>query len=178
MRRFAMKVVLAASVTLLLASLVPVASANNDPHRFFLPQGSIDFAAQPDGPCTFPVHLDTIVNKEYGKQTVLADGSTLFTITGSMVVRVSANGKSFDLNVSGPGTYLIASDGSTWSFSQRGQMLVLSPQLTDLGYPSDFVLTSGLWEGTAATADNWAGSVYTGVSHLGHLEMDICAALS
>jgi hypothetical protein len=170
--------VLVVSVTLLILTVVPVASANSDPHRFFVPQGSIDFAAAPNGPCAFPIHLDTVVNKEYGKQTTLADGSTLFTLTGSMMVRVIANGKAFDLNVSGPMRTLTAPDGSTWSFSNRGHMLTINPELTALGYPSNLVLTSGLWEGTAAAADNWAGSVFTSTSHLGHLEMDVCAALS
>jgi hypothetical protein len=170
--------VLVVSIMLLLLSVVPAASANNDPHRFFLPQGSFDFAAAPNGPCAFPIHLDTVVNREYGKQTTLADGSTLFTLTGAMRVRLSANGTSIDLNVSGPGRYLYAPDGNTWSFSMRGLMLILNPQLSDMGYPSDMVLTSGLWEGTATVADNWAGSLFTGVSHLGHLELDVCAALS
>jgi len=174
MRRFA---VLLAALALLMVTAAP-ASANNDPHRFFLPQGSIDFLAAPNGPCAFAVHLDTLVNKEYGKQTTLADGSTLFTLTGSMTVRVSAHGKAFDLNVSGPMRSLYAPDGSTWSFSNRGQMLTFNPALTDMGYPSDMVLTSGLWEGTAAAVGNWAGSVITSTSHLGHLEMDVCAAIS
>jgi hypothetical protein len=66
-----------------------------------------------------PVHLDTVFNKKYGKPTVLADSSTLFTLTGAMKVRLSANGRSIDLNASGPARYLYASDGSTWSFSSR-----------------------------------------------------------
>ena len=170
-------IVFLAALTLLLMTAAP-AAANNDPHRFFLPQGSMDFPAAPAGPCAFTVHLDTLVDKVYGRQTTLADGSTIFTLTGSMTVRVSANGKAFDLNVAGPGRNLYAPDFGTWSFAIRGQMLILNPELTDMGYPSDMVLTSGLWEGTAAAADNWAGSVFTSTSHLGHLEMDVCAALS
>ena len=170
-------IVFLAALTLLLMTAAP-AAANNDPHRFFLPQGSMDFPAAPAGPCAFTVHLDTLVDKVYGRQTTLADGSTIFTLTGSMTVRVSANGKAFDLNVSGPGRSRTAPDGSTWYFSSRGHTLILNPGLSDLGYPSDLVLTSGLWEGTAAAADNWAGSVITSTSHQGHLEMDVCAALS
>jgi hypothetical protein len=178
MRRFAMAVALAASVALVLVSLAPAASANNDPHRFFLPQGSFDWAAAPDGPCDFPVHLDTVVNKEYASQTTLADGSTVLKYTGVMKVRVSANGTSLDLNASGPGEMIFAPDGTTWSFAMGGRFIILNPGLTALGYPSNMVLTTGLFEGTMAAADNWAGSVFISAGHLGQLALDICAALA
>jgi hypothetical protein len=170
--------VLVVSVILLLLSVVPVASANNDRHRFFLPSGSFDLAAQPDGPCAFVVHFDTLVNKESGKLATLVDGSTRFTFTGSMKVRLSANGKSVDLNVSGPGRILYAPDGSTWSWRFEGRTLTLNPGLSALGFPSDLVLVSGLYDGTAAAADNWAGAEITSVSHMPHVDLDVCAALS
>jgi hypothetical protein len=56
------------------------ASANNDPHRVFLPSPPFDFGSSF---CGFPVHAEAAVNREYGKVSTLPDGSTFTVVTGS-----------------------------------------------------------------------------------------------
>jgi hypothetical protein len=101
-------------VALVLAgiALVPAAIAEK-PTRSFLPAG--DFVL--DGPCAFPVGVETLTNKEFG--TEFSDGR--FLITGSFKIRLTnlgPGGTSIDVNISGPGVLTPTPDGgvklTTW----------------------------------------------------------------
>ncbi len=162
-------VVLAAAV-LLLAAAAP-AAANNDPHRFLFerqpPSG--DFPA--GWPCAFAIHGETLVDNSYASFVVGADGTAVFKVTGTLKSRLSANGKSIDINVSGPFTETFYPDGSD-SVRFEGRQLMYQPFLPDLGFPSPIVVFNGLFEANADASGNIT------VSRMPHVDLDICAALA
>jgi len=77
------------------------AAANDDPHRIFWESAPYDL---PAGVCDFPVHLAFPVDREYAHVSELADGSTVFVVTGSWVVAVTnlETDETKELNVGGP----------------------------------------------------------------------------
>ena len=149
------------------------ASANNDPHRVFLPSAPIDF---PSAFCGFPVHEEATVNKEYGKVSTAPDGSTIIVLTGSLVATFTntQTGKSIAVNVSGPGTQTVSADGATLTSDGRGLSGVFGTNLTLFGFPSNIVVTSG--------PINWTLDLttftVTSVTGHPHVLVDVCAALS
>ena len=120
----------AATVVLAGLVLVPAATAEK-PIRTFLP------TADPfvlEGPCAFDVRLEVLTNKEFG--TAFSDGR--FLITGSYKVRLTnldPGGGSIDLNISGPGDFTFAEDGSL-TINARGNWLFWF-------FPGDLGITSG-----------------------------------
>jgi hypothetical protein len=122
------------------------ALANNDPHRVFLPAGPLDF---PAGFCSFPLHSDVLVNKEYGKITTLPDGTTVIKLTGSFKVTMTNvdSGKTIPINASGPGTIRLFPDGTT-SVDGTGHWLItnLAPDATAFGLPAVMVTSGRLHE--------------------------------
>ena len=161
---------LVAAVALLLVAASP-AGANNDPHRFA-------FARQPPSggfpagwPCAFAIHGETLVDKSYASDVVARDGTETFRVAGSFKARLSANGKSIDVNASGPMTEMFYPDG-TGSFKFEGRQFIYAPWLPELGFPSPIVVFSGLFEGA------FDSSGVVSVSHMPHVDLDICAALS
>jgi hypothetical protein len=147
------------------------ALANKDPHRVFLPSGPLDL---PAGYCSFPTHYDVVVNKEYGKITTLADGTTRIHETGSFKVRATNvdSERSVLLNASGPGTILIHPDG-TVDVVGTGHWLItnLATDAAPFGLPGVMLTSGTLNESLDASATPTALSV-TGRA------IDVCAAIA
>jgi len=70
--------------------------------------------------CPFVVTALVTDNQNYVR-TTLDDGSTRVTYRGAAFVTLQGNGKSIDLNVSGPGEYLLRPDGSLQSGHASGR---------------------------------------------------------
>jgi hypothetical protein len=153
------------------AGVSPV-SASSDPHRTYEPVPSIDL---PAGYCSFPVHIDWLVNREYATVSTLPDGSLVLDVTGALIASTSnvLTGRTIQVNASGPGTVVVAPDGSTTS-SARGLVFLPGTNLVELGFPSNLVVTSGAWGYTQASG---FGEV-SDVVGTPHVLTDVCAALS
>ena len=149
------------------------ASANNDPHRIFLESAPFDL---PVGYCTFPVHVDTLANREYATFSTLPDGSTFIEVTGSFFVSLTNRdtGKTIVINASGPGSFTISPDDMTVIGDFRGRGLLWAPNLTEFGFPSNVVAAAGPMSITQVAADG----TFTSVSGHPHVITDVCAALS
>jgi hypothetical protein len=150
------------------------ASANGDPHRTYEPSGPIDLAAGTY--CAYPVHIDWVANKEYAKVSTLPDGSTVLVLTGALIASVTneATGRSVQVNASGPGTVTVSADGATLTYDIRGLLFLPGTNLTDLGFPSNLVVTSGPWQFVQASG---FGQVLSS-SGAPHLLTDVCAGLA
>jgi hypothetical protein len=146
-------------------------SANNDPHRFFLPAGPMTVPAEW---CGYPINLDFPTNREYGRST-LADGSSVLAVTGSFFVKATANGKTLLFNASGPGTYTFSADGTLMTASLFGRSFLWAPNLKEFGFPSNVVSTSGPMVLTQLTAD---APAFLDISGHPQVVTDVCAALS
>jgi hypothetical protein len=170
MKRFALLVTAALLLALTSLATAPPALANNDPHRVFLPAGPVDL---PVGFCSFPVHIDVVANKEYGKITTLPDGTTIIKVAGTLKLRATnvTTGKSILLNASGPGTITIYPDGSV-TIDATGHTLNYIPAASAglFGFPG-VMLTSGQFHET----DDPTGTP-TAMSVTGRAT-DVCAAL-
>ena len=165
---------LAAVVTLGILSSASTALANNDPHRTY---GFIPPQTLPAGViCAFQVDATFPVNREYFSTTTLPDGSTETHSTGSLVVTLTndATRKSITVNSGGPGTFITSPDGNTAAIDYQGHSTFFAPNLTAFGFPSNFVLTSGLIE----TTETAANGVVLSMQRAPTIDLDICAALS
>jgi hypothetical protein len=162
---------LTAAVALLIAPAS--ASANNDPHRIYLAAAPFDF---PASFCGFPVHVEFPVNKEYAKVSTGPDGSTIYTVTGSLFVSLTntVTGTTTTVNVSGPGTVTFSADGTTATYDITGLSLLYGSNVTQFGFPSNIVLTSGPLQ---ATIDATTSTI-TSMARQPHALLDVCAALS
>ena len=121
---------LAATVVLAGMALVPAATAEK-PVRAFL-ETADPFVLE--GSCAFDVKLEVLTNKEFG--TAFSDGR--FLITGSYKVRLTnldPGGGSIDVNISGPGDFTFAADGSL-TINARGNWLFWF-------FPGNLGMTSG-----------------------------------
>jgi hypothetical protein len=170
MKRFALLVTGALLVALTSLAAAPSALANNDPHRVFLPAGPVDL---PVGFCSFPVHIDVVANKEYGKITTLPDGTTIIKETGTLkdgVTNVST-GKTLLFNASGPGTITIYPNGSV-TVDGTGHWLIYLPAASTglFGFPG-MMLTSGQIHATLDPT-----GTPTALSVTGRMS-DVCGAL-
>jgi WD40 repeat protein len=166
--------VLLAALALLLVTAAP-ASANNDPHRFYSGAGPFDFVGQ----CTFTVHFEPLTDKEYESVRTAPDGSMTAAVTGAMKVRLTnaTTGKALDYNVSGPSVAYISPDGDTITGVARGQSLIYGWNLPAWGFPSNLILTSGLFSDTVQVQTDGTVLV-TDVAHYPAHVTDVCAALS
>src|SRR5260370_9061717 len=149
------------------------AVANSDPHRSFAAVTPFDL---PAAFCGFAVHFAFPVDKEYSTIAITADGSTVIKITGSLFVRLTNNatGNSITVNASGPGTVTIAPDGINATVEAEGLGVLFASNGTDVGLPSDLVLTSGPLPFT----ENLPLRTITTISGMPHVLLDLCAALS
>jgi hypothetical protein len=172
MRRFVPLLIAIMAVMLIAPASV---SANNDPHRDFMPAAPFDL---PAGFCAFPVHVAFPVNREYATTSTLRDGSTVVKVTGSSFMSVTNldTGKMITVNVSSSGTFTYPPDGLTFSITVHGPSWFASdnPKLTDFGLPSNFVVITGL---AHVTVDMTTGEFlsFTGPYSV---HTDVCAALS
>jgi hypothetical protein len=162
--------VCAVAAAILLASGA-TASAQGSP-RIFQPSGPMDL---PAGYCAFPVHVDTVFNKEYiDHQWTNPDGSLTILFTGALVLRVTntTTGKTITVNASGPLKVTIYPDGSV-SGTPLGRFFHWFDQTDQqrFGVPGLALFTGRV----TATIDS-AGNI-TSASYTGHVT-DLCAALS
>jgi len=167
-------VAMTAGVAMLVAS---GAQANNDPHRFFAPYDPLDL---PASVCGFPVHIEATVNREYAKVSSLPDGSTVYTFTGSLFAGVAnANtGKAITVNASGPGTIVFSSDFTSAEVMFEGLSLLYATNLTDYGFPSNIVVTSGLLRGRVTETGTTGLHTVTNITRKPNVVLDVCAALA
>jgi len=169
---FGRRAVLALAVALS-AILAPTSvSANNDPHRTFLPAAPLDL---PAGFCSFPVRLTNPVDKEYGTISTAPDGSTTIRITGSLFTTVTNEdtGKAITLNTSGPGTVAIFPDGTDIAHV-KGVGLLFAANGPQVGLPSGLVLLSG----PVDFIGNLNNGTVTSFLTPPHVLLDICPALA
>lgn len=157
-------------VAVLTALLIaaPTASANNDPHRYPVPDGYTQ-AVDP-GICGFPAQ---IVYHGNAYEWDALDGS-LVTITGSASLTITNldSEKEIRLLASGPVRLTFASDGSFVQFS-RGLGTLFDPTLNTFGFPSNFVYLAGaMWVSYSAE-----GAI-TSMTGNPLVLMDVCAALT
>jgi hypothetical protein len=171
MRRLSLFLV--AALALMLIGPAPV-SANNDPHRSFMPTAPFDLAAGTY--CAFPVHVDVLADREYATISTLPDGSTLYTVRGSLMLGVTNENtsKTMTVNSGGPGTYTYPPDSVNVIGDFLGQSALWAPNLTGNGFPSNFVATAGP---VSFTMDMTTGD-FSNVSAHPHVLTDICTALA
>ena len=169
---FGRRIVLALAVTLS-AILAPTSvSANNDPHRTFLPAVPFDLPAVF---CGFTVHLAAPVDREYGKISTGPDGSTTITFTGSLFTTLTneVTGKAITLNTSGPATVTIFPDGRDIDHGE-GLALIFAANGPQVGLPSGLVLLSGPVDFIGNLVNGTISSFLTPP----HVLLDVCAALA
>jgi hypothetical protein len=167
--------VLLAALALLLVTAAP-ASANNDPHRSFLPAAPFDLPGGTGGICAFPVHVAFPDNNEYGTTSTLPDGSTLLKVTGTSFMSATNlnTGKMLIANTSSEGTYTYLTDGVTVIGNFHGPSWLEAPNQTAFGFPSNFVVVAG---SVLLTLNSTTGE-YISLSGHQHVLIDVCAALS
>lgn len=118
------------------------------------------------------VHVSTSVNKEYFRETTLANGTISWQVTGSLGVTYDAdNGKSVSVNASGPGHLLIHPDNdiqvqakglNSYTFTEDQAQTLGVPQISVSAGPLDVTWhPDGTVEG-----------------HLGNIIRDVCAELT
>lgn len=110
----------ALGVMAFLAVLPPTAGAEQ-PTREFIPASDITITDS----CSFDVGIHVVANNEYG--ITFANGPTL--VTGALKVtltNLSDPSKSITLNIPGPGSYTVTSDGGL-TVDARGPWLFFYP---------------------------------------------------
>jgi hypothetical protein len=158
------------AITAALLIAAPTVSANNDPHRYPVPDG---YTQEVDpGICGFPAE---IVYHGNAYERDAPDGS-LVTVTGyaNLTIANLHSGKAIDLLASGPARVTIAPDGSSVQFS-RGLGTLFDPALTSpsFGFPSNFVYLAGaMWVSRSAE-----GAI-TAIGGNPRVMMNVCEALS
>jgi hypothetical protein len=154
-------------------ALPPAASANSDPHRGPVANQPFDL---PTGFCAFPVHVTFSMDKEYATVSALPDGSTVLKVTGALFITATntETDKAITVNASGPGTFTVAPDGSSYTAEVRGMGFTYGLNLASFGAPSNVILAAGP---NVATFDT-ATSMFTYMKNPPHVLLDVCAAIS
>ncbi len=127
--------------------------------------------------CGFLIQATQDVDNVFAKALKAPDGSMILLFTGAAKITFTnpANGKSVSTNVSGPAKTIVSPDGTTATFQMMGPGPVdLTPaDAARLGLPAPVFVFAG--KGTA-TVDA-AGNI-TSASLVGHILVNVCAALS
>ena len=127
--------------------------------------------------CGFLIQATQDVDNVFAKALTAPDGSMILLFTGAAKITWTnpANGKSVSTNVSGPAKTIVSPDGTTATFQMMGPGPVdLAPaDAARLGLPAPVFVFAG--KGTA-TVDA-AGNI-TSASLVGHILVNVCAALS
>jgi hypothetical protein len=125
--------------------------------------------------CGFDVGVSFPVNNQYSKLLKTPDGSVATLTTGSLRVSFTnpGTGKTITENISGPTKATVSSDGSA-VFAMKGlQAFAIEPaQAKQFGIPIVSVTAGAL---TVSVDPN---GNFTSVSLQGHVQVDVCAALS
>jgi len=129
-----------------------------------------------NSPCSFPVSLQVITNKEVKTTFVRRGGVTVTSTTGSLKVRfintATVPNKTIDRNISGPIFTTTNSDGSTSQKTAGLGLWVFDPGVAP-EFPSRLVITSGKTESIIGPEEG----AFRFISRHGSFE-DICAALA
>lgn len=175
MRRLA---ITATATVAMLAMLVAPASVlgNSDPHRTYFDNAPFDLDTTF---CSFPVHVESPFQAEYGSTSTQPDGSTVIRVTGPLFVKVTntLTGKAVTVNASSPATVTISPDGYTVTYDTQGRSLFFGPNLAAFGLPSGIVALAGSFTGTFVYASD---GTFTATAIAGHYRVmtDVCAAIS
>ena len=149
-----------------------LASASGKPTRVPFPDAeTFDLAA--GMACSFEVAAQPVINKEFTKTfPPEPNGDVVVLINGRLVEQVTnvSTGKSITVNISGPATEVLHSDGSATLTVRGSSFLILFP--TDITPGPAFLINTGRYVATF----NAAGQE-TLISQSG-TQFDVCAALS
>ncbi|TME03703.1 MAG: hypothetical protein E6I71_08920 [Chloroflexi bacterium] len=151
------------------------ALASNNPHDRQLQQLPPPFTQPMCGPAIGDVTLsiDPGTFRAATKTFTLQDGTTKIQFNGYARQIVQGNGKTLELNVSGPGTIFIAPDGAFITAIGGGHLFYIGP----VGTPQQG-LTMYDGHSVLATIDTAAyGTIFVVSSFTGH-KTDICALLA
>jgi hypothetical protein len=127
------------------------------------------------GDCGFTVAVDFPVNNEYSKVLKTSEGSTITLFTGSFIASFTndATGKTITENISGPYKITASGDGSAVvAFKGLTGFIITPDQARQFGLPIASVIAGAL------TVSVDPSGTFTAVSLQGHVQVDICAALS
>jgi hypothetical protein len=155
--------VAAALATAVAAQGVPPIKEDQPPTHVSFPAGAV---------CTFPVSVDSVVNRTVTTTHIDADGNILWIHgSGTNVIRVTndATGNAGTVNASGPGKFTFDPDGTIRINGTGAWVVVFFP--TDSPANAMLVLTGNL----VFTVDPNTGKL-TLVSHTGTTR-DLCAEL-
>jgi hypothetical protein len=135
-----------------------------------VPDGSVTLT----GFCAFGVHLAVPVDKAYFKELKASDGTTILLATGSVRISVTnlETGKTIVENVPGSAKVTEYSDGSALVTSRGRVGFFLPADAERFGLPP-LSVTTGLLTQTYSP-----DGTLTSLSLRGHVQVDICAALS
>lgn len=157
-----------------LIALPASASANNDPHRFWLEATEMTLGTDF---CAFPVTMTYTLNNEYATETDLPDGTVVLKVTGGLhvIVTNTVTRASTSVNASGPGTFAFYPDGTASILIGHGVSLFFAPNLTAFGYPSNLIQVANSGGPiTLVLATHTALEMPRSI----HVLRDICAELS
>ena len=160
------------SISVLLGVAAPPSASARGPKWVFLPADPLTLPAS----CSFPVVVDFVTNKEFGKATENPDGSIDVRITGSLIAEATNTdtGESVVMNASGPGTLHFLPDGSLTVAAQGHTFeFFLADEVEALGLPSAIFLWAGPTHLTVG-----ADGIATSATFRGHMLLDVCSALS
>lgn len=156
---------LSLAVVLIVLGTFPATTAHADPPQR-MPVAAFDSFAV-SGICSFDVEVTQLVNKEM--TTTYSDGRQ--TTTGQLKVRLTnvTNGRSIDVNVSGPSTYTPNPDG-TFTAVFRGRSLI---------FPNDNPQQHIFWvaSGRVVMTVNNNFSIFSLVNVVG-TTLDVCQNLA
>jgi len=156
-------------IVLLAAARVPAAIANQ-PIRQFVPAAPFTMS----GVCAFDVLVDFLTNKEYA--TILLDrfgNPREILTTGALKVRLTnlSNGRSLDLNITGPGRFYSNADGTSTLVTTGPWLLFLNPGQLPQYTPRLFYIT-----GHSVLSFDAAGN-NSQITIIGGTMTDLCGAL-
>jgi hypothetical protein len=127
--------------------------------------------------CGFRIVATQDVDNVFMKTLTAPDGSMIMLFTGAAKITWTnpANGKSVSTNVSGPAKTIVSPDGTTATFQMMGPGPVdlMPADAARLGLPAPVFVFAG--KGTASV--DAAGNI-TSASLVGHILVNVCAALS
>jgi len=171
MRRVGVIVALGALLGLLGGVVTAAPALARGPKWQPVPDGSVTLT----GFCAFDVLLAVPVAKEYFKELKASDGTTTLLATGSVRISVTnlETGKTIAENVPGSAKVTEYSDGSTLLMTRGRIGFILPPaDAARFGLPPLSVITGRVTQTYSPDGTLTSSSLH------GHVQVDICAALS
>jgi hypothetical protein len=124
--------------------------------------------------CGFPVHIDTLADNIYVRETTQPDGTVVDTSSGNITFRLTNKdtGTFIDLDLSGPGTAYFYPDGSVYQVYNGRTVNIFFPQDQQTSGLPGIASTTGFFSFTFASDGSLEGYTLNGTV------TDDCAALS